>query len=117
MLSGTLRHCVTSISFFSITLFLSDALSCVRLLCRRFDALGSFEGVRSRISGDQVTLVGSMPNGGAFSCVLSGSQARVAVKTALAEIQRLAKVLDGEDGYPIGLDGLMNGVILAQLVG
>jgi len=73
--------------------------------CGDAGCAGIFEGVQSKISGDQVSLVGSLPKGGAFSCVLSGSQARMAVKTALAEIQPLAKALDGEDGYPIGPDG------------
>ena len=85
--------------------------------CGDAGCAGIFEGVRSRISGDQVTLVGSLPKGGAFSCVLSGSQARMSVRTALAEIQPLASAMDGEDGYPIGPDGLIDGVILAQLAG
>lgn len=85
--------------------------------CGDAGCAGIFEGVRSRISGDQVTLVGSLPKGGAFSCVLSDSQARMSVRTALAEIQPLASAMDGEDGYPIGPDGLIDGVILAQLAG
>lgn len=84
--------------------------------CGDAGCAGIFEGVRSRISGDMVTLIGSLPKGGAFSCVLSGSQARMAVKTALAEIQPLAKALDGEDGYPIGPDGLMDGDGLAAVM-
>lgn len=85
--------------------------------CGDAGCAGIFEGVRSRVSGDQVTLVGSLPKGGAFSCVLSDSQARMSVRTALAEIQPLASAMDGEDGYPIGPDGLIDGVILAQLAG
>ena len=41
----------------------------------------------------------------------------MAVKTALAEVLLLAKALDGEYGYPIGPDGLKDGVILALLAG
>jgi hypothetical protein len=73
--------------------------------CGDAGCAGIFEGVRSRISRDQVTLVGSLPKGAAFSCVLSGSQARNAVAVALVAVQPLAAALDGEDGYPIGPDG------------
>jgi hypothetical protein len=85
--------------------------------CGDAGCAGIFEGVRSWIAGGQVTLAGSLPKGGAFSCVLSGPQARKAVVEALAEVQPLAAAMDGEEGYPIGPDGLMDGVILTRLAG
>ena len=85
--------------------------------CGDAGCAGIFDGVRSRITGDQVALAGSLPKGGAFCCVLSASQARKAVAAALAEVQPLAAAMDGEEGYPIGPDGLMDGVVLARLAG
>ena len=82
--------------------------------CGDAGCAGIFEGVRSRISGDQVTLVGSLPKGGAFSYVLSSSRARMAVAVALAEVQPLAAAMDGDDGYPIGPDGLMDETALRK---
>lgn len=73
--------------------------------CGEAGCAGVFEGVRSRISGDLVTLDGTLPKGGPFSCLLSGSQARKAVASALVEVQPLAAAMDGDDGYPIGPDG------------
>ena len=84
--------------------------------CGDAGCAGIFDGVLSRISGDQVTLAGSLPKGGAFSYVLSGSQARRAVADALVEVQPLAAALDGEDGYPIGPDGLINGEVMVSVL-
>jgi hypothetical protein len=47
--------------------------------CGDAGCAGIFEGVQSRIAGNQVALAGSLPKGGAFYRVLSGSQARKAV--------------------------------------
>lgn len=50
------------------------------------------------------------------SYVLSGSQARKALADALVEVQPLAAALDGEDGYPIGPDGLINGEVMVSVL-
>jgi hypothetical protein len=74
--------------------------------CGDAGCAGIHEGVQSRISGDQVSLAGSLPKGGDFSAVLSISQARKAVAEALVSIEPVAKALAGEEGYPIGPEGL-----------
>jgi hypothetical protein len=73
--------------------------------CGEPGCAGIHEGVRSRISGDAVTLDGTLPKGGAFSCVLSGAQAREAVAGALVAVEPVAAALEGEEGYPIGPEG------------
>jgi len=64
---------------------------------------GIVDGVQSRISGDQVTLAGSLPKGGAFSFVLSAAQARKAVADALlAEKDFLDEACRWEEGeFPV----------------
>ncbi len=74
--------------------------------CGDAGCAGIFEGVRSRISEDQVTLVGSLPKGGAFSCVLSVSQARMAMSEALATVRAIVTAMESEDGFPVGPEGL-----------
>ena len=73
--------------------------------CGDAGCAGIFEGVRSRISGDQVTLAGSLPKGGDISVVLSASQARKAVAEALVAVGPVAEALANEEGYPIGPEG------------
>ena len=73
--------------------------------CGEPGCAGIHEGVRSRISGDAVALDGTLPKGGAFSCVLSGAQARAAVAGALVAVEPVAAALEGEEGYPIGPEG------------
>jgi hypothetical protein len=73
--------------------------------CGEPGCVGIFEGVRSRISADQVALAGSLPKGGVFSVVLSASQARKAVAEALVAIEPVAKALASQEGYPIGPEG------------
>jgi hypothetical protein len=73
--------------------------------CGEPGCVGIFEGVRSRISGDAVTLDGALPKGGAISLVLSASQARTAVAEALVAVEPVASAMAGEEGYPIGPDG------------
>jgi hypothetical protein len=65
--------------------------------------IGIVDGVQSRISGDQVTLTGSLPKGGAFSFVLSAAQARKAVADALlAERDFLDEASRWEEGeFPV----------------
>ena len=60
-------------------------------------------GVASTVSGDQVTLVGSLPKGGGFSYVLSAAQARKAVADAiLAEKAFLDGACEWEEGdFPV----------------
>lgn len=70
--------------------------------CGDAGCAGIFEGIRSRISGDEVTLAGSLPKGGAFSVVLSASLAQKAVVEALVAVGPVAKALAEEEGYPIG---------------
>jgi hypothetical protein len=84
--------------------------------CGEPGCAGIHEGVRSRISGDAVTLNGNLPKGGAFSFVLSAAQARKAVTEALVEVEPLAASLEDEDGYPIGPDGLMDQDVLKGVV-
>ena len=72
--------------------------------CGEPGCAGIFEGVRSRISADQVALAGSLPKGGVFSVVLSASQARKAVAETLVAVEPLAKSLASEEGYSIGPD-------------
>lgn len=84
--------------------------------CGDAGCAGIHEGVRSRISGGQVLLDGALPKGGAFSMVLSDSQARKAVAEALMAIEPVAAAMDGEEGYPIGPDGLMDGAALRRAV-
>ena len=72
--------------------------------CGDAGCAGIFEGVRSRIFGDQVAIAGSLPKGGAFSVVLSASQARKAVAETLVAIGPVAKSLASEEGYSIGPD-------------
>jgi hypothetical protein len=76
--------------------------------------LGITDGVQSRISGDTVTLRGPLPKGLEFSAVLSAAQARKAVADALVAVEPVAAALDGEDGYPIGPDGLVDGKVLLK---
>ena len=73
--------------------------------CGEPGCAGIHDGVRSRISGDAVALDGTLPKGGAFSCVLSGAQARAAVAGALVAVEPVAAALEGEEGYPIGPEG------------
>ena len=82
--------------------------------CGEPGCAGIFEGVRSRISGDAVTLDGALPKGGAISLVLLASQARKAVAEALVAVEPVAAALDGEEGYPIGPDGLVDGKTLLK---
>ena len=65
--------------------------------------IGIVDGVQSRISGDQVTLAGSLPKGGSFSFVLSAAQARKAVADALlAEKDFLDEACRWEEGeFPV----------------
>ena len=85
--------------------------------CGEPGCAGIFEGVRSRISGDAVTLDGALPKGGAISLVLSASQARTAVAEALMAVEPVAAAMAGEEGYPIGPDGLVDGKALLKAVG
>ena len=84
--------------------------------CGEPGCAGIHEGVRSRHAGDQVLLNGSLPKGGAFSMALAASQARKAVVEALVSVEPVAEALAGEDGYPIGPDGLMDGTALRRAV-
>jgi len=84
--------------------------------CGEPGCAGIHEGVRSRISGDAVTLDGTLPKGGAFSCVLSGAQARKTVAGALVAVEPVAAALAGEGSYPIGPDGLMDGTAIRRAV-
>ncbi len=84
--------------------------------CGEPGCAGIHEGVRSRISGDVITLNGNLPKGGAFFFVLSAAQARKAVTEALVEVEPLAASLEDEDGYPIGPDGLMDQDVLKGVV-
>ena len=84
--------------------------------CGDAGCAGIFEGVRSQISGDEVTLAGSLPKGGVFSAVLSASQARKAVAEALVAVGPIAEALADEDGYPIGPDGALNPGAMKWLV-
>ena len=84
--------------------------------CGEPGCAGIHEGVRSRISGDAVTLDGTLPKGGAFCCVLSGAQARKAVAEALVAVEPVASAMAGEEGYPIGPDGLVDGEVLGEVV-
>jgi len=74
--------------------------------CGDAGCVGIFEGVRSRISGDQVLMDGSLPKGGVFSMALSASQARKAVAEALVAVEPVASAMAGVEGYPIGPEGL-----------
>jgi hypothetical protein len=49
--------------------------------------------------------------------VLSASQARTAVAEALVAVEPVAAAMDGEEGYPIGPDGLVDGKALLKAVG
>ncbi len=73
--------------------------------CGDAGCAGIHEGVRSRLSGDQVLLHGSLPKGGAFSMALAASQARKAVAEALAAVEPVAKALAEDDEFPIGPEG------------
>ena len=84
--------------------------------CGEPGCAGIHEGVRSQISGDQVLLDGSLPKGGAFSMALSASQARKAVAEALVGVEPVAAAMHGEEGYPIGPDGLVDGKALGKAV-
>ena len=84
--------------------------------CGEPGCTGIHEGVRSRLSGDQILLHGSLPKGGAFSMALAASQARKAVAEALEAVEPVAQALAGEEGYPIGPDGLMDGTALRRAV-
>ena len=84
--------------------------------CGEPGCVGIHEGVRSRISGDAVTLDGALPKGGAFSVALAASQARKAVAEALVAVEPVAEALAGDDGYPIGPEGLMDGTALRRAV-
>ena len=84
--------------------------------CGDAGCAGIHEGVQSRISGDQVLLDGALPKGGAFSAVLSASQARKAVAEALVTVEPVAAALAGAEGYPIGPDGLVDGKALGKAV-
>ncbi len=84
--------------------------------CGEPGCAGIHEGVRSRISGDAVTLDGTLPKGGAFSVVLVASQARKAVAEALAAVEPVASAMAGEEGYPIGPDGFNSSHINASLL-
>ena len=84
--------------------------------CGEPGCAGIHEGVRSRLAGDQVLLNGSLPKGGAFSMALAGSQARKAVAEALTAVEPVAEAMAGEEGYPIGPDGLMDGAALRRAV-
>lgn len=67
--------------------------------CGDAGCAGIFEGVSSRISGGKVWLVGVLPKGGAFSYVLSMSQARKSVKDAiLAEEPLIDSCITRNDG-------------------
>jgi hypothetical protein len=84
--------------------------------CGEPGCVGIHEGVRSRISGDAVILDGALPKGGAFSVALVASQARKAVAEALVAVEPVAEALAGDEGYPIGPDGLMDGTALRQAI-
>jgi hypothetical protein len=84
--------------------------------CGEPGCAGIHEGVRSRISGDAVILDGALPKGGAFSVALVASQARKAVAEALVAVEPVAEALAGDDGYPIGPEGLMDGTALRRSV-
>ena len=84
--------------------------------CGEPGCAGIHEGVRSRLAGGQVLLDGSLPKGGAFSMALAASQARKAVAEALVAVEPVASAMDGEEGYPIGPDGLMDGAALRRAV-
>ena len=84
--------------------------------CGEPGCAGIHEGVRSRISGEQVLLDGTLPKGGAFSLALSASQACQSVVEALVAVQPLAEAMAGDEGYPIGPDGLVDGKALGKAV-
>jgi hypothetical protein len=84
--------------------------------CGEPGCAGIHAGVRSRLAGDHVLLNGSLPKGGAFSMALSAPQARKAVAEALEAVEPVAEALAGEEGYPIGPDGLMDGAALRRAV-
>jgi hypothetical protein len=84
--------------------------------CGEPSCAGIHEGVRSRLAGDQVLLNGSLPKGGGFSMALSAPQARKAVAEAIEAVEPVAEALAGEEGYPIGPDGLMDGAALRRAV-
>lgn len=73
--------------------------------CGDCGCAGIFEGVRSRISGDQVAIAGSLPKGGAFSVVLSAFQARKAVAEALIASSHLVRAMKSEEGFEYPLMG------------
>lgn len=67
---------------------------------------GIYEGFRSWIEGDLVTIEGNLPKGVACSWKLSATQARSAVADALRAIEPVAAgMIDPDLGYPIGPDG------------
>lgn len=74
--------------------------------CGDAGCAGIFEGVQSKISGDKVSLVGSLPKGGTFSCVLSRAQACKTVVETLVTIRAVASAIESENGYPVGPEGL-----------
>lgn len=84
--------------------------------CGEPGCAGIHEGVRSRISGGQVLMDGSLPKGGAFSMALSASQARKAVAEALVAVEPVASAMTGEEGYPIGPEGLDGAGLAAAAV-
>lgn len=83
--------------------------------CGDAGCAGIHEGVRSRITGGQVLLDGSLPKGRAFSMALVTSQARKAVAEALVAVEPVAEAMAGEEGYPIGPDGFNSADIKAAI--
>ena len=84
--------------------------------CGEPGCAGIHQGARSRLSGGQVFIHGSLPKGGAFSMALSAAQARKAVAEALVAIEPVAKALASEEGYPIGPDGLVDAKVLRDVL-
>ena len=83
--------------------------------CGEPGCAGIHEGVRSRISGDAVTLDGTLPKAGAFSVVLSVSAARKTVADALVAVGPVVAALGAEEGFPIGPDGFSASGLAAAL--
>jgi hypothetical protein len=61
------------------------------------DCAGIHDGFKSRIAGDSLILVGSLPKGGAMSFAFSAAQARKALADALAGAKPLVDELSQQE--------------------
>jgi len=74
--------------------------------CGEPGCAGIFEGFRTWLEGEVISVEGNLPKGVACSWKLSAAQAKDAVGSALKAVLPVAAAMWGHGGYPVGPEGL-----------